>query len=115
MEVSSEPLLRVRGLAAGYGDIQVLWGVDLDVPRNSIVSIVGPNGAGKTTLLLTLSGMVSVRAGSWHFAGQDLTGLELLICETLFEKLLERFGYCVFRATGPIVVTFRTASRHSGS
>lgn len=74
MEASSEPLLRVRGLAAGYGDIQVLWGVDLDVPRNSIVSIVGPNGAGKTTLLLTLSGMVRVRAGSWHFADKDLTG-----------------------------------------
>src|SRR6185295_12688722 len=48
-------------------------------------------------------------------AGQDLAGLELLIRKTLFEKLLERFGHWVFRATGPIVVTFRTASRHSGS
>jgi hypothetical protein len=48
-------------------------------------------------------------------AGQDLTWLELLIRKTLFEKLLERFGHWVFRATGPIVVTFRTASRHSGS
>ena len=48
-------------------------------------------------------------------AGQDLTWLELLVRKTLFEKLLERFGHWVFRATGPIVVTFRTASRHSGS
>jgi branched-chain amino acid transport system ATP-binding protein len=72
--MTQEPLLRVRGLEAGYGDVQVLWGVDLDVPHNSIVSIVGPNGAGKTTLLLTLSGMVRVRGGSWHFAGKDLTG-----------------------------------------
>ncbi|MBO0756342.1 MAG: ATP-binding cassette domain-containing protein, partial [Bradyrhizobiaceae bacterium] len=48
---TEQPLLCVRGLAAGYGDVQVLWGIDLDVPRNSIVSIVGPNGAGKTTLL----------------------------------------------------------------
>jgi len=69
-----EPLLRVRGLQAGYGDVQVLWGIDLDVPEHSIVSIVGPNGAGKTTLLLTLSGMVRVLQGSWHFAGKDLTG-----------------------------------------
>jgi branched-chain amino acid transport system ATP-binding protein len=70
----SEPLLRVRGLEAGYGDVQVLWGIDLDVPRNSIVSIVGSNGAGKTTFLLALSGMVRVTRGSWHFAGKDLTG-----------------------------------------
>ena len=49
-------------------------------------------------------------------AGQDLTWLELLIhARALFEKLLERFGHWVFRATGPIVVTFRTASRRSGS
>jgi branched-chain amino acid transport system ATP-binding protein len=72
--MTQDPLLRVRGLEAGYGDVQVLWGVDLDVPRNAIVSIVGPNGAGKTTLLLTLSGMVRVNGGSWHFDGTDLTG-----------------------------------------
>jgi len=69
-----EPLLCVRGLEAGYRDVQVLWGIDLDVPHNTIVSIVGPNGAGKTTLLLALSGMVRVRSGSWHFGGKDLTG-----------------------------------------
>lgn len=69
-----EPLLRVRGLEAGYGDVQVLWGIDLDVPRNSIVAIVGSNGAGKTTLLLALSGMVNVIRGGWQFAGKDLTG-----------------------------------------
>jgi branched-chain amino acid transport system ATP-binding protein len=69
-----EPLLRVRGLEAGYGDVQVLWGVDLDVPKHAIVSIVGSNGAGKTTLLLALSGMVKVLRGSWEFGGKDLTG-----------------------------------------
>jgi branched-chain amino acid transport system ATP-binding protein len=69
-----EPLLQVRGLEAGYGDVQVLWGIDLDVPRNSIVSVVGPNGAGKTTLLLTLSGMVRAQRGTWRFDGHDLTG-----------------------------------------
>ena len=75
MELQTEqPLLRVRGLEAGYGDVQVLWGIDLDVPRNAIVAIVGPNGAGKTTLLLTLSGMVPARKGTWQFDGKDLTG-----------------------------------------
>ena len=67
-------LLSVSNLEAGYGDVQVLWGVNLEVPDNSIVSIVGSNGAGKTTLLLALSGMVKVTRGSWHFAGKDLTG-----------------------------------------
>src|SRR3954469_1747226 len=72
--MDAAPLLRVRGLQAGYGEVQVLWGIDLDVPNNAIVAIVGSNGAGKTTLLLTLSGMVRASSGSWHFAGQDLTG-----------------------------------------
>jgi branched-chain amino acid transport system ATP-binding protein len=71
--MNAEPLLSVRGLEAGYGEVQVLWGVDLDVANNSIVSIVGSNGAGKTTLLLTLSGMVPASGGSWRFADNDLT------------------------------------------
>jgi branched-chain amino acid transport system ATP-binding protein len=67
--------LCVRNLEAGYGDIQVLWGVDIDVAAGTIVSIVGSNGAGKSTLLLTLSGVVTPRAGSITYAGEDVTGL----------------------------------------
>lgn len=70
----SELLLSIRGVEAGYGDIQVLWGVDLDVVKGSIVAIVGPNGAGKTTLLLTLSGMVQASGGSITFTGSELKG-----------------------------------------
>lgn len=73
--MAPDPLLRVRDLQAGYGDVQVLWGVDLDVAENAIVSIVGSNGAGKTTLLLTLSGMVRVMGGAWRLGGKDLTRL----------------------------------------
>ena len=73
-EAMDQPLLRVRGLEAGYGDVQVLWGIDLDVARNSIVAIVGPNGAGKTTLLSAISGMIRLRSGSFHLDGKDLTG-----------------------------------------
>jgi branched-chain amino acid transport system ATP-binding protein len=71
-----EPLLSVRNLESGYGDVQVLWGVDLDIRPQSIVSIVGSNGAGKTTLLVTLSGIVRAKAGSIVFDGHELTGLK---------------------------------------
>ena len=67
-------LLKVQSLEAGYGDVQVLWGIDFTVKAGEIACIVGSNGAGKTTLLRTLSGMVKPRQGSINFAGQDLTG-----------------------------------------
>ena len=67
-------LLRARDLQSGYGDVQVLWGVSIDVRSGSIVAIVGANGAGKTTLLMTLSGAVRPKAGSIEFCGKDITG-----------------------------------------
>jgi branched-chain amino acid transport system ATP-binding protein len=69
-----EPLLKIRGLEAGYGDVQVLWDIDLNVPAGEIACVVGSNGAGKTTLLRTISGMVAARSGSVHFGGRDLSG-----------------------------------------
>ncbi len=74
-KTQAQPLLQVKGLTAGYGDVQVLWGIDLMVPAGKIVSIVGPNGTGKTTLLLTISGMVKARTGSVSLEDQDITGL----------------------------------------
>ena len=70
----ADELLCVRGLDSGYGDVKVLWGIDLDVARRAIVSIVGANGAGKTTLLLTLSGMVKASRGSWRIGGKEMAG-----------------------------------------
>lgn len=67
------PLLEVSGLTGGYGDVQVLWGIDLRVEQGEIVSIVGPNGAGKTTLLLTISGMVRAGSGQISFDGHNIT------------------------------------------
>jgi branched-chain amino acid transport system ATP-binding protein len=69
-----EELLKIEGLVSGYGDVRVLWGIDLDVRQGEIVCIVGSNGAGKTTLLHTISGLVPTSAGAIHFAGEDLTG-----------------------------------------
>ena len=70
----AQPLLEVKGLESGYGDVQVLWGVDLAVPAGEIACIVGSNGAGKTTLLRTISGMVASSKGEIHFSGQSVTG-----------------------------------------
>jgi len=67
-------ILTISGLTAGYGDVQILWGVDLVVPQGQIVSIVGPNGTGKTTLLLAISGMVRPRGGSIEFEGEEIGG-----------------------------------------
>lgn len=67
-------LLQVQGLEAGYGDVQVLWGLDLSVGVGEIACVVGSNGAGKTTLLRTISGLVKARAGSVRFAGDELAG-----------------------------------------
>ncbi len=71
---TARDLLVVEGLQAGYGDVQVLWGVDLVVKAGEIACVVGSNGAGKTTLLRTISGLVKARAGAVRFAGRDLAG-----------------------------------------
>ncbi|HET9716287.1 MAG TPA: ABC transporter ATP-binding protein [Pseudolabrys sp.] len=68
------PLLQVSGLQSGYGEVQVLWGIDLDVNAGEVVCVIGSNGAGKTTLLRTISGMVPASAGRVMIAGQDFTG-----------------------------------------
>ncbi len=69
-----EPILKLSGLTSGYGDVQVLWGIDLEVREGEIVCIVGSNGAGKTTLLRTISGLVQATGGSIIFDGNDITG-----------------------------------------
>jgi branched-chain amino acid transport system ATP-binding protein len=70
----AEPLLRIAGLSAGYGDVQVLWGIDLAVPRGEISCLVGSNGAGKTTLMRAISGLIGAREGSIVFDGKALAG-----------------------------------------
>ena len=72
---SSEPLLRISGLAAGYGGTQVLRGIEFDVMPGEIVAVLGANGVGKTTLNKTLSGVIRARAGEIHFGGQRIDGL----------------------------------------
>ena len=70
-----EPLLAVRGVETYYGNIIALKGVDVDVHAGEIVTLIGANGAGKSTLMMTIFGAPRARAGSIHFAGQDITRL----------------------------------------
>jgi branched-chain amino acid transport system ATP-binding protein len=69
----TEALLNVKELTSGYGDIQILWGIDLEIHPGEAVCLVGSNGAGKSTLLRTLSGLLPVRSGSIGFRGYDIT------------------------------------------
>ena len=68
----AEVLLKVSDVRAAYGDVPVLWGIDLEVVRGEIVCLVGSNGAGKTTLMRTISGLLPATAGSIRFDGRDL-------------------------------------------
>jgi branched-chain amino acid transport system ATP-binding protein len=68
----AEPFLKVSALQAGYGEIQVLWGADLDVQRGEIACLIGSNGAGKTTFMRCVSGMLDAKGGSIRFDGAEL-------------------------------------------
>jgi branched-chain amino acid transport system ATP-binding protein len=68
------PLLAVTGLEAGYGDAQVLYGVDLAVGEGEVVSLMGRNGMGKTTTVRALMGLLPVTAGDIRFAGHPIAG-----------------------------------------
>lgn len=70
----SGPLLEVRAVEAGYGDLTILHGIDITVAAGERVMVFGPNGSGKSTLLKTISGLLSPSAGSVRLAGVDLAG-----------------------------------------
>ena len=75
MVIMPEPLLTIDGLQAGYGDVQVLWDISIEVGQGDITCIVGSNGAGKTTLLRTISGLIQPRSGSIRLNGEEIGGL----------------------------------------
>ncbi|HEY6256329.1 MAG TPA: ABC transporter ATP-binding protein [Xanthobacteraceae bacterium] len=71
----TETLLRVEALEAGYGDVQVLWGISLDAAHGTVTTLVGANGAGKTTTLRGIMGAIAPLRGRIQFAGEDVTAL----------------------------------------
>jgi branched-chain amino acid transport system ATP-binding protein len=72
--VADSPILELQGLCAGYGEIQVLWGIDMVVRQGEITALIGSNGAGKTTLMRALSGLIPTTSGNCFSEGRDVTG-----------------------------------------
>jgi ABC-type branched-subunit amino acid transport system ATPase component len=68
-------LLAAAGIHAGYGKLEILHDVSLEVRPGEIVSIIGPNGAGKSTAFKSIVGLLRPRAGTVRFKSQDITGL----------------------------------------
>src|SRR5471030_1678460 len=72
--VMVEPLLKVAGLEAWYGESHVLHGIDFEIGRGELVTLLGRNGAGKTTTLRSIMGIVGKRKGSVTFDGHETVG-----------------------------------------
>ena len=70
---SATPLLAVEALRAGYGNIEVLHDISIELASGTLCAIVGANGAGKTTLLMALAGILPTRGGSVRFEGTEIT------------------------------------------
>jgi len=68
-------LLKVEGVTSGYGDMEVLHEVSIEVNEGEIASIIGPNGAGKSTLMKTIFGLLRPWKGSITFQGEEIGGL----------------------------------------
>ncbi|MGD8848397.1 MAG: ABC transporter ATP-binding protein, partial [Anaerolineales bacterium] len=68
-------LLEINNLESGYGEVQILWGVNLKLAEGKLTSLVGTNGAGKTTLLRTVMGTIKPWQGSVLLSGKDVSRL----------------------------------------
>lgn len=71
----AEPLLKVQGLEAWYGESHVLHGVGLEINAGEVITLLGRNGAGKTSTLRAIMGLVGRRSGSIRYEGQEMIGL----------------------------------------
>lgn len=66
-------MLKLEGINAGYGDVQILWNINLDIRAGSITALIGANGVGKTTLIRTIAGAIAPKSGKIVFDGSDIT------------------------------------------
>ena len=69
-------MLTINNLFAGYGKVQVLHGISIDVPKGKVITLIGSNGAGKTTTMRAVSGMIAPTAGEISLNGKRIEGLE---------------------------------------
>ena len=93
----SEPLLKVEGIQARYGDFIAVHSATLDVPEGKIVSLIGSNGAGKSTLMDTVAGLHKPSAGKVFFKGEDITGLPAEKIVTRGLSLVPQGSRCFIR------------------
>jgi branched-chain amino acid transport system ATP-binding protein len=70
----SDTILKLKEVRGGYGDADILTGLDLAVKRGEVVVIIGANGAGKSTAMRAVFGLLNIRGGSIDFDGTDITG-----------------------------------------
>ncbi|HEY79794.1 MAG TPA: ABC transporter ATP-binding protein [Anaerolineae bacterium] len=68
-------MLKIIDLNVAYGEVQVLWDVNMEIHESEVVALIGANGAGKSTLLYTISGLLKPKSGSIQFMGREITGL----------------------------------------
>ena len=68
-------MLKIEGLNAAYGSIQVLKNISLKVPKGKVVSIIGANGAGKSTLLKSISGLIKIKKGGIFYKKKNIVGM----------------------------------------
>jgi branched-chain amino acid transport system ATP-binding protein len=69
-------MLTISNLSAGYGKVQVLHGISIEVPKGKVVTLIGSNGAGKTTTMRAVCGMIAPSAGEITLNGKRIDGLE---------------------------------------
>ena len=69
-------MLKIENLEAGYGKVQVLHGISIEVPKGKVVTLIGSNGVGKTTTMRAISGMIKPTAGEITLNGQRTDGME---------------------------------------
>ncbi|WP_374624944.1 ABC transporter ATP-binding protein [Pandoraea sp.] len=69
-------MLSIRNLQAGYGKVQVLHGIDIDVPSGQVITLIGSNGAGKTTTMRAVSGMIKPTSGEITLGDKRIDGLD---------------------------------------
>ena len=69
-------MLTINNLYAGYGKVEVLHGISLDVPKGKVVTLIGSNGAGKTTTMRAICGMIKPQSGDVSLNGKNVAGLD---------------------------------------
>jgi len=73
--MSSELILRLDDINAGYSGVRILWDISLGMGTGTITAVIGPNGAGKTTLFNVITGVLKPDSGKVYFMGREITGL----------------------------------------